>query len=145
MSAFGGAVVRTRSIPWVKRVMLLFFRRFGDKTLGPEKVPVAHRCTCYSPTCVCVCTSGLFKATSPPVALALTMPACFSALLFSARTLQIRWNTKVENRTVGRFCKAHRATLFSEIRQQVVGHFFIHCADQRELRTESKEMQYCVV
>lgn len=51
----------------------------------------------------------------------------------------------VENRTVGRFCKAHRATLFSEIRQQVVSHFFSHCADQRELRTESKEMQYCVV
>lgn len=62
--------------------MLLFFKRFGDKTPGPEKVPVAHRCTRYSPTCVCVCTSGLSKATSPPVALALTMPACFSALLF---------------------------------------------------------------
>lgn len=64
----------------------------------------------------------------------------FFCASFFARTLQITWNTKVGNRTVGRFCKAHRATLFSEIRQQVVGHFFIHCADQRELRTQSKEM-----
>lgn len=125
--------MRTRSTPWVKRVMLLFFKRFGDKTLGPEKAPVAHRCTRYSPTCVCVCVyqrsvQGYLSAGRPR---SYHAGVFFCASLF-ARTLQIRWNTMVENRTVGRFCKAHRATLFSEIRQQVVSHFFLFTVLTRE-------------